>query len=156
MERLIGDGRGKGHQARVLHSGALAVAPPEYGHFYEVSLGTTAPQNVLRPVPGKRLVINYIVISTDKDVGNDGAEIQIYEADTPTALAAAATHVILSVEVPKQVSVPLPGLNLLVGSGKYVNAVTTDDDCFVAVGFYLAEEDDELHEFNQAKGADAL
>ena len=156
MDHQLVDGHGRGHSAKVNRAGAVAVGAPEYSAFYEVFLGTTAVQNVLRPVPGKSIVITYVVMSTNKNVALDGAQVDLYEAGGPAVASTAATRVLFRSEIPKQTTVPFPGLNLLVSDGAFVNAQTSDDDVYVAVGFYLAKEDDAGAENARAKGADAL
>ena len=61
----------------------------------------------------------------------------IYESSVGPA-STTQTTVVLSTEMVKQSSRDLIGLNLEVAEGRWVNAVTDDDDVFVTVmGYYI-------------------
>jgi len=76
-----------GVTAKVTKFGQLVVAPLQYSIPVadEVDVANIA-FNFIGPEQDQSIVITDIVLSADRNVGVNGADIVIYEADSPTTL----------------------------------------------------------------------
>lgn len=128
--------RKDGYTAKVTKYGQLVSAPIEFSEFYAATAGTDdVPVNVVKPKSNKQFVITAMIISANRNVTAQSA-ITIYEASGPNATT--QDKVILSVEVSKNTTLPLTGLNILISEGKWINAVADDDDAFINIsGYYV-------------------
>ena len=92
--------------------------------------------NFFLPLSNQQFIITGVVASADKDVGNDGTDIIIYEATSLTTTT--VDKVILQLPLPKQTTIYLGGLDFEVTPGRWVNAKMDDDDVFMTIGgFYV-------------------
>ena len=134
----ISDGSGTKTLARVTTRGQLVVGPADFSEASTVTLGTdNVPVNLFGPISGKNFIITDILIYANRLVGVNDATVTIYESSVGPA-STTQTKVLLSTEMVKQSSRDLIGLNLEVAEGRWVNAVTDDDDVFVTVmGYYI-------------------
>lgn len=124
-----------GRLAEVSPLGQLVTAPLAYatGTFQDMGTVDTA-FNFVTPTPGKRFVITGLLISTNRNVGVNGAIIIIYEAASATSTTVDKT--LAQVEMTKNQLLPIPGLNSIVTEGKFVNGKTDDDDVSVTLSGY--------------------
>jgi hypothetical protein len=134
--KIVGGSRNTG--ARVTQRGQLVVAPLEYSRFYTgtATLVNTAV-NLVKPQTHKKFVITDIIISSNRDVGVNGAIVDIYEALSPSTTT--VTREIYQDEVAKQTRASLIGLNvLIVDEGRWINFKTDDASvrCNLA-GYYI-------------------
>lgn len=125
-----------GVTAKVTEFGQLVVAPIQYSTPLtdELDVINTA-FNFIAPQQGSLIVITDIIVAADKNVSpTDPAVVDIYTADS-----AESTTIIDSILEPligRGVTVPVTGLNLLVGEGVWVNAKTNDDVVKLTIMFY--------------------
>lgn len=134
--RLI-DGKGKGHVATVTNKGQLVTAPLSFSEAYTQEVNATATAfNFVGPKEGKQFVITDILLYADKNVGVNDASVQIYEADSDTETT--ITKTILDIEMVKQTSRDITGLNLIITAGKWVNIKTDDATIFATIMGYYA------------------
>lgn len=134
---IINDGFGKRTKACVTEIGQLVVAPFRFSDtkFVELAIADSAYSFFL-PRAGERLVITDIIMSADKDVGPDGAIVDIYEATSINTLTIEKS--ILEISVPQKSVALMIGLNLLVAEGVFVNGKTDDDDVHTTImGYYV-------------------
>lgn len=124
-----------GQAAKVTRFGQLVVAPIQYStpKADELNVINTA-FNFIAPEQGKSIVVTDIILSADRLVGVNGADVVIYEASSATELT--EDIVILDVDMVKQTSLALNGLNLIIPEGKWVNAKTDDVNVLVTIMFY--------------------
>ncbi len=124
-----------GVKARVSEFGQLAVAPLAYSKpsFKKLTVINTA-YTFIAPEEGHQVVITDIILTANKNVGANDATVDIYEAESPTTTV--ITQPIIELEMIKQSSLALTGLNLLVPPGLWVNAKTDDNDIFVTIMYY--------------------
>ena len=87
------------------------------------------------PISRKKIVITGILLSTDKDVsGAVGSAIEIYESTTGAGTDVATS--ILQVDLIKQKTLSLIGLNLITSEGTWVMGKMSDDDVKVSIYYY--------------------
>jgi len=124
-----------GITAKVTRFGQLVVAPLQYSTPVadEVDVANTA-FNFIGPEQDQSIVITDIVLSADRLVGVNGADIVVYEADSPTTLT--EDQIVLDVDMIKQTTLTLNGLNLIVPEGKFVNAKSDDTNIKITIMFY--------------------
>lgn len=124
-----------GNAARVTEFGQLAVAPLDFSTPVQNDLTVVnTAVNFIAPVAGQSVIITDILISSDRNVGVNGAVVDIYQAladDTTTI-----DSEILKAEMVKQTARDLTGLNFIVPSGKWVNAKTDDTGVSITIAFY--------------------
>ena len=124
-----------GNRAIVTRYGQLVTSPIDYSRPVAKTLDViNTAYNFVEPSADQRIVITDIVITANKNVGVNDATVTIYEASEIDATT--SDNDILNLEIIKQTSLVLTGLNLIVGEGKYINAKTDDDDIFVTIMFY--------------------
>lgn len=132
------DGSGRGHEARVSSRGELIVAPLNFSAPYNAlaDVANTA-YNLVTPISGQRFIITAILLYGNKNVGAADATVTLYEATSATTTT--VDKAILTVEIPKNVSKDLTGLNLGVTAGRWINVKTDDDDVYCTIFGYYAE-----------------
>ena len=124
-----------GTVAKVTRFGQLVVAPLEYSTPVadEIDVINTA-FNFIGPQQGQSIVITDIVLSADRIVGVNGADVVVYEASGPDILT--EDQIVLDVDMIKQTTLAVNGLNLLVPEGKFVNAKSDDVNVKITIMFY--------------------
>jgi len=129
-------------KAKVTKFGQLVVAPLAYSTPNTQSLDIIDTAfSFVAPEQGSSIVITDIVISADKNVSpTDPAEVNIFTADDPVSIVAIDS--ILETSIPRSTTVPITGLNLLVGEGVWVNATTNDDIVKLTIMFYRVPVED--------------
>lgn len=133
------DGKGRGHRAAVSEYNQLIVSPAGFSEFYNATAGTDATAaNLVGPIAGKRFVITAIVLYANKNVGASDATVTLYEATGPTVTTVSKT--LLLQEMVQKTSLVIPGLNVIVTAGAWVNLKTDDDDVFCNMAGYYVEQ----------------
>lgn len=132
--RIVGES-GKG--VAVSESGELIVGPVAHSRPVSITQAAGVAKNFFSPVPGKQYVVTDILIATNKDIGVDGAVVQIYEADT--AASTSPTKTLLTAQILKNDKMVLTGLQWEVTEGAHINATTDDDTVYVTIAAHLVE-----------------
>lgn len=133
----IKDGWGSGSEACVTERGQLITSPLDYSLAYPVAAAVdNTAYNFVPPISGKRFVVTDILLYANKGVGASDAAVEIYEADSATETTIVKS--ILAIEMLKNTSRDLIGLNLLISEGKWLNIKTDDNTIFATVmGYYV-------------------
>lgn len=134
---IIEDGDGTSSLAKVTSRGELVTGRFDYSTAYAVTVNATATAfNFVGPIAGKRFVITDIILYANKNVGAADATVDVYEATASDSTTISKS--ILAIEMLKQTSRDLTGLNLIVTEGRWVN-IKTDDDIIYAtlMGYYV-------------------
>lgn len=134
----ITDGHGKGSQVLVTSRGQLVVAPIDFSTAYAVTAAAdNTAYNFVTPQTGKRFVITDIILDAGKNVSaTTAATVVIYEA--ASASTTTVTKTILSLEMLKNTSRTITGINLIVTEGTWVNIKTTDAEVTASLlGYYV-------------------
>jgi len=130
-----------GIKARVTKFGQLVVAPLQYSTPLadEIDVANTA-FNFIIPKQDQSIVITDIILSADRNVGVNGADVVVYEADSTTTLT--EDQIILDVDMVKQTQLTVNGLNLIVPEGKFVNVKSDDTNIKITIMFYRVPAED--------------
>ena len=126
-----------GNTAAVTDRGQLVIGPLNFSTAYSIAaaLDDTA-YNFVPPEQRKRFVITDILLYANKGVGAGDATVILYEALSATT--ATVTKEILNIEMVKQTSRDITGLNLICSEGRWINIKTNDNTVFSTVmGYYV-------------------
>ncbi len=136
----IVDGGGSGRGACVTEFGELVTSPIQHNDtkFNELAETNTA-YNFYEPKAGQRFVISGCYFRADRQVSSTvDAIVVIYEADDAETTTVDKT--LIQFAVVRGDSVDASNLNILVNSGKFVSAKTTDDDIHMTItGYYVID-----------------
>jgi len=137
LDVQIQDGGGSSRKAHVSSSGELIVNKVDYSSAYSLTADViNTGYNFVPPQFNKRFVVTDILLYANKNVGVNDATVVLYEADSATSTT--STKTILNIEMQKNSSRDITGLNLIISEGKWVNIKTDDDDIFATLmGFYV-------------------
>ena len=81
------DGQGSGKSARISELGSLIVGPEKPSETKFLQLDTiNTPFNFFKPIAGISLCITGFIINADRNVGVNGATVEIYESDAVDSL----------------------------------------------------------------------
>lgn len=131
-----------GKKARVTEYGELVTGRYDYSTPVYSSLSSTGTAyNFFVPKMKTRLVITDILIDADRNVSNTvPATIDIYESSGVSDTT--VDKQILKVELLRNTSRDLTGLNLIASEGKWINAKTDDATVNITIaGYYISEDD---------------
>lgn len=130
-------------RALVTRRGQLIVAPLEYSQFYTATtVSNNVPVNVIEPRTGLNFSITDIILSGDRNIGANGAVVQVYENSIgPTDTT--VTKLVYADEVARQTRAVLTGLNIIVSPARWVNVVSDDVQVRANIaGYYLTNGQD--------------
>lgn len=130
--QLVG---GNNRTVEVTSNGELVVAPLQYStpKFQNMTVVDTA-YNFHEPKAGKRFVVTGIIVSTNRDVGVNGAVIIFYEASSIDTLTVDET--VLQLDMTKNQILPLLGANFILTEGKFLNGKTDDNEVLATISGY--------------------
>lgn len=134
----IVDGQ-EGHSAQVTNRNQLVVGNVAFSEASSVILLTDdVPLNLFPPVAKKNFIITDIIMRGDKNIDNNvDAIVTLFESEIGP-ISTTQTKVVLPTPIPRSGGIVLPGLNLEVTKGRWLNAVTSDNNVFVTVmGYYI-------------------
>ncbi len=135
--RIVG---ASGHVAEVLHAGEFAVAPRHFSRPVSIKLDVVnQAYNFASAAVGKHFIITDIILVADKNVTTDTL-VEIYEASGPDSTVVDKS--IFTIEMLKNSTIPLTGLNWAVNTGKYLNAKCDDDDVYCTIAYHIHPEDE--------------
>lgn len=131
------DGSGSGASATVTKRGELVTGRAAFSTAFTVEANVIDTAfNFVGPIQGQRFVISDILISANRSIGVNDAEVVLYEAIADDTITVATT--ILEIELAKNGQRDLTGLNLIVSEGVWVNIKTNDATIFATVmGYYV-------------------
>lgn len=140
IEVIIVDGSGKKVAASVNLAGGLATAAVEYDEVESRDLDTDDTAfNFYSPKPSEQFLIKGILVFANKDI-NDASDtiIVIYEASEIDSTT--VDKILFRFGMGKLTVLPIMPLNIIVNSGKYVNAKTGDNSIFMTIfGHFVIE-----------------
>lgn len=134
----ITDGGGTKNKAKVSSIGQVVTAPFAYDEtsFNILDVDSTA-YNFYKPKAGKQFVITGIIAQGDQDItANTSPRVVVYESDG--AASTTEDKVLLEFVVTRSQGFVFAPLNILVNEGKFINALTVDDDVHMTItGYYI-------------------
>jgi len=126
-----------GLAARVTQFGQLVTAPIAYSvPVTDTLVIVDTAYNYIEPEASHQIVITDIVLTADKSVGTGGASVQVYCASAIDSTTVLNDGGVLDIEMLKNTSRDLIGLNFLVTEGFWVNAKTDDNNIQLTIGYY--------------------
>jgi len=137
----IEDGRGGTiKKVRVTPRGQLVTAPLDFSepHFNEMAVDNQV-YNFVEPIANKQFVITGILINGARDVGNNGAVIEIYQAEAIDS--AIATKTVITMDIARSSALAMTNLNTIMSPGLWLNASTADNTVFLTIlGYFVDTE----------------
>jgi hypothetical protein len=126
-----------GLAARVTEFGQLVTSPIAYSTpVAQILTVVDTAYNFIEPEANHQIVITDIILTADKNVGASGASVQIYCADSIDSTTVLTDGGVLDIEMLKNTSRDLIGLNFLVTEGFWINAKTDDNNVQLTIGYY--------------------
>jgi len=126
-----------GKTARVSNTGELVVQPPFSQATRVILTVDDTPLNFVKARALEKLIITGIIVNTNRDVGVNGALIEIYEASSETS--ATVDKGILSFDLVKNQTVVTSPLFIETTEGKFINAKASDSEVNITLlGFFVA------------------
>ena len=124
-----------GNKAVVSEFGQLTVAPVAYSTPVQETLTIADTAfTLIEPVDGKLIIITDIILTANRNIGVNDATVTLYTTQAANELIPFSD--ILELEMAKNSSLPLVGLNTKVEAGLFINAKTNDTDIFVTIMYY--------------------
>ena len=136
VKMTIADPR-SGMVARVSKYGQLSTAPLSFSTpVAAVLTQDDTAYNFITPVAEHEVIITDILLSTNRTIGANGADIEVYCSSSIDGTAIVTGCSILSVELLKNEHRDLTGLNFIVNAGYWVNIKTNDTDVTATIAYY--------------------
>lgn len=127
---------GSGNIADVTNEGFLLTQSTRFSEPSKQSITDSNAVNFWKPMSGEKFIITGIIINTDRNVGVNGAVIDIYEADSEDSTVISKS--ILSLDQSKTITSPIFPLNSETTEGKYINGKASDFNVNITVfGYYV-------------------
>jgi hypothetical protein len=136
---IVADER-TGQTVQVVRGNALAVSQPHPSLSFNAELAED--DTVVNLVPAKAdhvFCLTGLLLTGNRNISTTvDASVEIYTADSETTAAANALVSLFVIPVAQSSSRDTTGILVEAAEGKWINAVTSDDDVFVtALGYYL-------------------
>lgn len=134
----LSDGHGSGNLVKVSPQGEILTRQLKFseGQFQSMDTVDTA-FNFFKPRAGERFVITSILINTNKDIGVNGATVDIYEASSDSSTS--IDKQLLRIIPLKNETIVATGAFVAVNEGKFLNGKTDDATVNVTLGGYYID-----------------
>lgn len=127
-----------GKTVRINNFGLLTVGPFDFSTpiFRSLNSDNTA-FNFFKPRAGFKFVITDVIADADRNIGVNGAVVDIYEASASDSTTIDTQ--ILKFEMPKSTDKVLTSLNFITtDEGKFINAKSDDSNVLLTIsGFFI-------------------
>ena len=140
LDVRIDDAHGRGHKAIVTPFGELVTGRFNYSTptFNSLVVDNQA-YNFVVPKANHQIVITDIIVQADRNVAAAGAVVVLFTTPTgPTT--ATVTDTLLQVDMLKQTSLILNGINLITDEGVWINGKSTDSNINISVYYYYISQ----------------
>lgn len=129
--------RATGNSTLITSRGQLVTGALDYSTAYTVEANViNTAFNFVGPIIGKRFVLTDVLLYANKGVGAADATVELYE--TTSATSTTVERAILTMEMLKQTSRDMTGLNLICTAGRWINIKTDDNTVFATImGYYV-------------------
>ena len=125
-----------GDTAKVTRQGAVKIIPNEFSKPNKQSMTDANAVSFWPPRAGEKFIVTGVIVNTDRNIGVNGALIDIYEAVSASTTDIAES--IISIDQAKSVTSALLPLFSEVTEGRWVNGKTDDNNVHVTVfGYYV-------------------
>lgn len=128
-----------GNKIKITNQNQLVVGPLNFSTPMNNLLGIdNTPAQLVPPKASHFIIITDLILTANRNIGINDATVTLYESNESAVAQGADDRTVFSVEMAKNSSLPLTGLNWKVNTGKFLNGVTNDDDVFVNLACYYA------------------
>lgn len=124
------------NRALVNEFGQLVVGNIEFSVTGQKDVIDASAQNLASPSPGRSIILTGVIFGADKNVGVNGAIVEIYTADSATSTTVITE--IFKFTVLKQTIDSLLPLSIQIDEGLYLNVKSDDFTINVTATFYRA------------------
>lgn len=134
---FIKDGQGKNKSAKVSDNNEI-LTTNQFSQATKITLvSDNTPINLVKPRAGEKLIITGLIVNTNRDIGVNGALIEIYEASSE--LASTVDKAILSFDLIKNQTAITSPLLIETTAGKFINAKADDSQVNVTIlGYFVS------------------
>lgn len=134
----VGIKDGLGRSVKISPQGELFVRQLKFGESQFQSLNAIDTAfNFFKPMASERFVVTGVIINTNKDVGVNGAIVDIYEANSTTSTT--IDKQLFRINILKNDSISITNILLGVTEGKFVNGKTDDAIVNITLGGYFID-----------------
>ena len=138
IDVILKNGKGIAHKAKITSRGQQVTGPLGFTKMHEVEAITiNTAFNIVPPITGKQFVITIIDLYADKNVGPNDATVEMYEANSIDDTTVLET--VYKKQMPKNRDIGLPGLNIIISEGVWLNIKTDDNIIFANIGGYYVD-----------------
>lgn len=135
---ILADGKGTANVAKITPQGEILVRQLKFGEVqFQAMDAINTAFNFFLARAGERFVITGVLVNTNKDIGVNGAIVDIYEASSTSSTTIDAQ--ILRLNILKNDTVIFPGVFFAVTEGKFLNGKTDDATVNVSIGGYFID-----------------
>lgn len=130
------DGSGEKHTTKVTHNNELLVVK-QFSQAEKITLTVdNTPVNLIKPKAGSRLIITGLIVNTDRNVGVNGASVEVYEANSESS--STVDKAILTFDLAKNQTVATSSILIETTEGVFINAKADDSNVNVTLLSYFA------------------
>lgn len=134
----ISDGHGSGNIAKITPQGEILTRQLKFSESQFQAMDTIDTAfNFFKAKAGERFIITSVLLNTNKDIGVNGANVDIYEADSVSSTT--IDKQILKINQLKNETTPITGTFVAVNEGKFLNGKTDDAIVNVTIGGYFID-----------------
>jgi len=145
IEVKLVDSNGKGSGVRVSQNGQMIIAPIAFSIPVQKSLNVDNQVfNLATARVAHRIIITDVILIGDRNIGVNDATVDIYAADFIDSSTIVKS--IFSLDVAKNASIVMTGLNMVTDVGVFLNAKSSDSTVSLTVGYYYLPETTETEE----------
>ena len=126
-----------GMAATVTPFGQLITAPVDYSIIsQQVAAVDNQAYSLAAPTDGQQIVITSIILTGGRDIGANGATVELYLADGPEETTFVPADAVFSLELLKNGQLVLNNINLITTVGKWINVKTDDNTVYCTILYY--------------------
>ncbi len=130
------DGSGKKTLVKVSNNNEILVVNQFQSAEKITLVSDNVVVNILKPRPNNQIIITGLIVNTNRDVGVNGAIIEIYEASS--ASSSTIQKSILSFDLTKNETVVTSPVLIQTTEGVFINAKASDSEVNITVLSYFA------------------
>lgn len=113
-----------------------SISPNTSKHW--AMTATNAAYIYATPIPGKKMILQNVLMYGNKGIGAGDAAVIIYTSANPAGVSPTNGDIVLEMELPKYSARDILGLNVELPEGVYLLAKTDDATVFLTMmGYYV-------------------
>jgi len=132
----LSDGKGSSNLAEVSPQGELITRPAQYSTAIKKQITDSNAVNFFKPQASKKLIVTGMIVNTDRNVGVNGALIEVYEASAEDSTTIVTS--IITIDQVKNITSPLVPLLIETAEGSFINGKADDFNVNITVlGYFV-------------------